>query len=360
MKVLHLLFSGLGGTADVVFSILEADKEKKTNQSILFSGPKIYKNYKDKVKKLNIKYSFIKTKKYLPFFSYFKILNKLFFFKPKIIVIHNYQIMPCLIYKFFTKSTKIIYVSHTPISNYTYRDTIIRSLFSFIDKFIVLNKEHFLLFKKYFKKRLNKIALITNGINTKKFLIERKIKKKYFKIGMACRVNKQKKYDLIVDALNSTNLKNLNIKFSLAGDGEDLKNFQKKIKKLNINNRVKIEGFLNENLLKKWYSTLDLYIQASKGESMSMSLLQAMSMKIPTIGSNVTGIKDVFKKNKGVSLLFENNEKDLAQKIRYFYFLKTDKKLKIVNKQYNYVVKNHSNIKMFNNYKKIFNQLVKV
>ena len=44
---------------------------------------------------------------------------------------------------------------------------------------------------------------------------------------------------------------------------------------------------MDEIKLKKWYNSLDLYVQASVGEGMSMSILEAMSMKVPVIGSNV-------------------------------------------------------------------------
>ena len=38
MKVLHLVYSGMGGATNLVFSVVEGDKSKKLKQKILFSG----------------------------------------------------------------------------------------------------------------------------------------------------------------------------------------------------------------------------------------------------------------------------------------------------------------------------------
>jgi glycosyltransferase involved in cell wall biosynthesis len=168
---------------------------------------------------------------------------------------------------------------------------------------------------------------------------------------MACRINSlYKKYNLIAESLSSKNLKNLNIQFSLAGNGEDLNNFKKKINKLKLDHKVKLEGYLEEKKLKKWYNSLDLYIQASTGEGMSTSLLQAMAMKIPVIGSNVTGIKNILGKKKYLGLLFNNNVQDLSEKVKYFYFLGKKTRIKYIKTQHDYILRNHDCKLMFKKY----------
>jgi glycosyltransferase involved in cell wall biosynthesis len=351
MKILHLVYSGLGGGASVVFSLIEGNRNKLIKNEILFSGPKIYNDIKSKALSLNAKFKYIKTVKLLSFISYFSILKEIINHKPKVILLHNFLIIPCILYKIFFPFTKIIYINHTPINKFTYKDFIIKKLNLFISKVICLNQEAYIFYKKELKLQSSKISCITNGININFFSRTNLKKKKYFKIGMACRINSfYKKYDLIAESLLSSNLKNLNIHFSLAGNGEDLNNFKKKIKQLELNKKIKLEGYLKEKKLKKWYNSLDLYIQASKGEGMSTSLLQAMSMKIPVIGSNVTGIKNILGKKKYLGLLFKNNIQDLSKKIMYFYFLKKKIRNKYIKTQYNYILRNHDCKLMFRKY----------
>ena len=122
-----------------------------------------------------------------------------------------------------------------------------------------------------------------------------------------------------------------------------------------MNNKIRLEGYLEEKKLKKWYNSLDLYIQASAGEGMSTSLLQAMSMEIPVIGSNVTGINNILGKKKYLGLLFKNNVEDLSKTIEYFYFLKKKTRIKYVKTQHDYVLNNHNCKLMFEKYLSLIN-----
>lgn len=350
MEVLHLAYSGLGGTASVVFSLIEGDKKKILNNSILFTGPKINSDYKIKSIRLGIKFNYVRTIKYFYPIFFLSIIKKIIHCKPRIIFLHNYLIFECLFYKIFFPGTKIIYINHTPINNFTWRDRLIISLSLFINKIVTLNKKTYIFYKKKNKSNLSKVVLIPNGINTNFFSRLNTTKKNYYKIGMACRINKNKKYNLIIDSLLSKEIKDLNIKFSIAGTGNDFYNIKNKIKRLELKDKIKLEGYLNEVKLKKWFETLDLYIQASSGEGMSTSLIQAMSMKIPVIGSNVVGIRDFLGKYKYLGLLFNNNITDLSRKIKYFYFLKKRIKNKYIETQHKYITKNYNCEIMFKNY----------
>jgi glycosyltransferase involved in cell wall biosynthesis len=350
IKILHMVYSGVGGTSAVVFSLIEADK-KKLNHSIIFSGPEFIKDYKNKCKKLKINYNWIKTKKFIYFNSFFLIFKNIKKFKPNVIFIHNFYTIHCIFYKFFFPNVKLFYISHTPLNLIKWKDKIIKYFHKYLDKIIFLNKDSLIYFKKKFNLIPKNTCLITNGINhdffSQTFHNDKKIKN--FRIGMACRVNRSKYYDLIANSLNSNVLKNLNIEFQLAGDGEDLNNFRIRIKKMGLQNKIKIIGYLNEIKLRKWYKTLDLYIQASAGEGMSISLLQAMSMEVPVIGSRVPGINNILGKSY-IGLLFNNNVRDLSEKIKFFYFLNKNEKKKFSRYQRKYVILKHSYKSMFEKY----------
>ena len=52
--------------------------------------------------------------------------------------------------------------------------------------------------------------------------------------------------------------------------------------------------------MKLWYKKLNLYVHATNGEGMSISILEAMSMKIPVIGSNVMGVNNFLNEKKKI------------------------------------------------------------
>jgi len=349
IKVLHLVYSGLGGASSVVFSLIEADKKKYLNQSILFIGPKLNKYFPIKCKKLRVQFSWIKTFRHSYFFSSIFVFNQIRRYEPDIVLIHNYYFISCILYKIFFKKLKIIYVNHTPLNLMRPKDMLIKYFHIFLDRFVFINKSTFVFARNNFKICFKKICVITNGINVDFFAPIYVKKSNVFKIGMACRVNRLKHYDLIANAINSNLLKNYNIQFLLAGDGEDLSKFKIRVKKLGIQKKIKYLGNLNEIQLKKWYADLNLYIQASTGEGISISLIQAMSMEIPVIGSRVTGIQEVLKK-KYVGQLFDNNIQDLANKIKYFYLMNKNEKLKYIKTQRKHVIIKYNYKKMFAKY----------
>ena len=360
VNILHLVYSGIGGSKQVVLSLIEADKKKKLNHNILFVGPKLQNEDIKKTKRLGVKFNWIKTIKFIYFFSAFQTFYKIKFFKPDLILINNYYIIPCLIYKIFNHNVKLFYINHTPLSLLSWRDKQITYFKYFFDKVIVLNKNTFNFLSSVVNIPSKKLCIIPNGVNTSFFSPKyHKKKKSFFKIGMACRVEKNKLHDLIADTLKSNSLKDFNIKFSLAGTGKDLKNFKNRIKYMIHKKKIECVGYLNQVDLKKWLRTLDLYIQASKGEGISISLLSAMSTGVPVLGSRVEGIKDFLYKNY-LGILFNNNSADLAKKIKFFYSLNTKEKLKYSQIQRKYIVSNFNYEKMFKNYFFEINQALNI
>ncbi len=91
----------------------------------------------------------------------------------------------------------------------------------------------------------------------------------------------------------------------------------------------------------------NLYIISSKQEGMPMALVEAMSMEIPVLGSNITGINYVLKDFR--ELLFTANDiEDLSKKIIYLKNLTNYEREKIGKTLRQYCIHNFS-IKAFIN-----------
>lgn len=355
MKALHILYSGIGGSASVVFSLLNENKRDfLIKQNVLFTGDNLSKDYKKKVNKTKNKYFFIKTKKFYPWLSWSKVFFRIYKEKPNLIFLHNFQLIPCLFYKFFFK-TKVINIDHqgtTLMRSKSFLSLVFSLLF--FDYYVCVTKIKYYSFKKKFSFFKDKIRYIPNSVDTNFFQKNINIKQnKNFRIGMASRIESGKKLKLIIKTLKHQNLKTLNIIFSIAGDGNNLAKLKNYVRDENLQNKVKFEGFINEKKLKLWYKKLDLYVQATIGEGMSISIFEAMSMGVPVIGSNVDGIKNLLGKKQYVGMLFNNTTQDLSKKIKYFYKLSYKSKKLFSKTQRQFVINNYSSTIMFNNYKKI-------
>ncbi len=65
MKIMQIVYPGLGGNSSVAFSLVEGqEKKSKIKNFFLFCGiENLLQNYKFKCHKLNIKFNFLKKKK---------------------------------------------------------------------------------------------------------------------------------------------------------------------------------------------------------------------------------------------------------------------------------------------------------
>ena len=231
MNIVHLVYSGIGGAGNVALSLLDEDlKYRKKSSSIIFTGPKFSKIYAKKL--LGKKYFYVKTTKYLQFLSWLNIILKLYLLKPDLIFLHNYQIIPSVIYTLVFKK-KLIFIDHAAIDYKTFKDKFITKIIKFLSiNVVVLNYENFSYFKAN-KIKKDKIHLISNGIDHN-FFKRQKINKnkRSFIIGMAGRLDYFKQHELLIKILSHEKLLPLNIKLSFAGDGPDLVYLKKKNKNI--------------------------------------------------------------------------------------------------------------------------------
>ena len=91
-----------------------------------------------------------------------------------------------------------------------------------------------------------------------------------------------------------------NILYIIVGDGEKKDEIKKIIEKNNLQNKVKMLGYINDNDRNILYNTADVYIKPNirvEGtmEGFGLVAIEAASCKIPVIASNLEGLKDAIK-----------------------------------------------------------------
>ena len=244
-NIIHLAYSGLGGTSSVIFQIIQ-NKEKNIynfwNDKIVFSGDYIKNSFKKFCILKNVEFKFNKTIKYLSIFFWPRVFFYLVKFKPDIVFVHNFEIIPAYFYSIIFKK-KIIYVDHVPLNLKLGIKLNLASMISFklSDITIVLNSDN----KKYFDKiEKKKCYLIANGIKIIKKNFNKK-KKKHIKLGMAARMNHTKNHEMLIKLMASKTLDKHNLKLYLAGSGENLKKLKRLTQVLNIEHKVNFLGILD-------------------------------------------------------------------------------------------------------------------
>lgn len=181
--------------------------------------------------------------------------------------------------------------------------------------------------------------------------------KKKFIIGMAARITTDKRQDIIVDIAykNKNYFKKNKVEFQLAGEGEMFSYLNEKINQYKLRNVIKLIGYLDEDRLVKWFRKLKIYIHLSKDETTSTSILQAMSMSLPVIASNIGGNQNFLKYFRGEpNIILTKNDSD-----HIFLILKnlmhSNKKINLMSSLSRKTIeKYYSSKKMFREYEKLF------
>jgi len=143
-------------------------------------------------------------------------------------------------------------------------------------------------------------------------------KQKVFLIGFAGRFVEEKGFDVLLKA--ATKLSQKRKDFLLVFAGETNISYEKTFLKeqflINkLKNNLIFLGLLNDEQLKSFYQSIDLFVLPSRSECFGLVQAEAMAQKTPVLVSDIAGARDPVKQT-AFGLLFEqNNSDDLAQKI---------------------------------------------
>jgi L-malate glycosyltransferase len=170
------------------------------------------------------------------------------------------------------------------------------------------------------------------------------------------RLSPEKNPDVFIDSAKQI-LKNnpsQKIKFFIIGDGIMRSDIEKEISK--IDSDIKYLGY--QKNIAKYLSLADVFVLPSSVEGFPLSILEAMSMNLAVIASNVGAIPDVLNHRKDGFIVEPGNSLDITKIINE---LNDDRMLlnKVKKAARLKVVKLYSNISLKNNYKKLYEDLTK-
>jgi glycosyltransferase involved in cell wall biosynthesis len=174
----------------------------------------------------------------------------------------------------------------------------LKYLIKHLDSVIATNHEGVLEFKAAGYPGV-RIQLIPNGVSS---LLKKKAKLNgTFNVITTVRLDQQKGIDILLKAWSKVVVHEKTIKLLILGEGpleRELKNMAKSLK---IVDSVKFSGFVNnpENYLMK----SDIFILPSRAEGMSNALLEAMSVGLPCIATNISGNRELISDGENQSIL---------------------------------------------------------
>lgn len=106
-------------------------------------------------------------------------------------------------------------------------------------------------------------------------------------VGSLGRLIPLKGFEELIIAVGSLIKQGLKIKLKIGGEGPLSSRLERIIDKLNLKNKVYLEGHIPYEHVNKWYHSIDLFVLNSRIEGMSTVILEAMASGLPVVATNI-------------------------------------------------------------------------
>lgn len=153
-----------------------------------------------------------------------------------------------------------------------------------------------------------KISVLPMPVNPIIFALTRgKKTKKRKTILCVARYTKQKRLDILIDALTLLKQEGLDFKAILIGEGEEKNNLEKMVENRSLSEEITLLPLMTQHELSHYYRESDVVVLPSENEGFGLVLVEAQLCHIPVIGADSGGITEIIQAEK-TGLLFPPGE----------------------------------------------------
>jgi glycosyltransferase involved in cell wall biosynthesis len=119
--------------------------------------------------------------------------------------------------------------------------------------------------------------------------------------------------DVVIKTIKRLNDNGVNCNLTWLGDGFFKAQMELLCKKLEISHKVEFKGNVSADEVRKYLTESDVFVLASRTEGLPRAIIEAMSIGLPCVGTNVGGIPELISKDV---LVPKNDEKALFKVIK--------------------------------------------
>ena len=183
-----------------------------------------------------------------------------------------------------------------------------------LEKFVVRQADLVITPSQYFQSIVsrwgprNKPTVIYNGVD----LLWPETANPNKTIVSAGRLVKWKGFDVLIELMADLEGWNLVV----IGDGPEYENLKSEIGRLNLEERVQLTGALPKEKLFEHLNKSGVFVLNTSFESFSFVIVEAMSLGIPVIATNIGNLREIIDDGKDGILVEPNNKEQIREAIR--------------------------------------------
>ncbi|MBN1871087.1 MAG: DUF3473 domain-containing protein [Candidatus Omnitrophica bacterium] len=367
MKILHIISSsGYFGAESVMLDLLTLLKKKGDApflaclKNVHKSNPEVFHRAIEK----NIPARVITCRRRFDPSAIRKLVNLVK--KEKMQIIHTHGYKGSFYGLIVSKIAKVPIV--TTLHGWTGEDRKVR-FYDWLDKRLLKRMDHVVsvspqIYQHVQKMVINngKVSFVPNSVDMDRFnpnTRERDIRKEFglgkaFVIGAVGRLSVEKGHKYLLEAFRRICNVQQNVKLLIVGDGEENAYLKQRAREMRMEDNVVFAGFQKEMV--PIYKSMDIFVLPSLKEGIPISLLEAMSMKVPVIASDVGGVSYVISNDDGI--LVRPRSSDELKEAIFTLMNKKGLRDKLTRNAYNNVKRRFSQSQFYRNYKKIYEAMV--
>lgn len=325
LRIVHVIYSGLGGHSAVMFSLLEAGFMAGAAHHVVLAGIEAPpRDYTDRLERLGIGWSHVGKQEGRAHLDFYRRLRRaLFTPQTDVIYLHGVAAIPAVAMMLGRrrKGPLVVLRETEPTQVKTRRVWAMLALAHICTDAVVhltpeaaadaqakLGPLH----------RPARVHIIANGLDTDFFSPATPARSPdgVLRIGMQSRLQPTKDHLTLIDAFAALRVARPKQRLALhiAGDGPTRAQIAARIAALGLDGAVTLHGMLGREGVRDFLRGLDIYVHSSFGETQSNAIMQAMSTGLPVVASDVPGISNMIR--PGLGLLHASGDAgDLAARI---------------------------------------------
>lgn len=302
-RILHCVYSGLGGHAAVLFTLLDERTRDEFDHFVLFFGvEELCEDYARACERIGVPYDFVRKRGRVAVRSHRDVVRAIGRVQPDVVFINGSAlVLPLLGARAALGHRWTVAVRETQANHLKTRAEWVGSYAAarFADAVVYLSDEY----RDEVRARLRlrggraQVHVVPNGVDTDAFGARLPDADATLRLSMVSRLIAIKDHTTLIEAVRVLvrDRGHGRLLLRIAGDGPTREALEAQVRGAGISDAVRFDGLLSSSAVVDLLRRTDVYVHATFGETMSNSILQAMAAGLPIVASDVRGVNNMLR-----------------------------------------------------------------